>query len=133
MTEALVEVVNLRTTFALGGRSVEAVRGVSFSIAPGEVLGLIGESGSGKTVTGLSLLRLLPDHAAVTADALRFRGGDLTALSNDAFPSREFDFMLSNPPYGKSWKTDLERMGGKDEMRDARFIIDHAGDNSTCA
>jgi len=85
MTEALVEVVNLRTTFAIGARSVEAVRGVSFSIAPGEVLGLIGESGSGKTVTGLSLLRLLPDHASTTADALRFRGQDLTALSKDAF------------------------------------------------
>ena len=49
-------------------------------------------------------------------------------LANDAFPSREFDFMLSNPPYGKSWKTDLERMGGKKDMRDPRFVIDHAGD-----
>jgi 23S rRNA G2445 N2-methylase RlmL len=36
-----------------------------------------------------------------------------STLSSDAFPSMEFDFMLSNPPYGKSWKTDLERMGGK--------------------
>ncbi|MBV8837097.1 MAG: ABC transporter ATP-binding protein [Alphaproteobacteria bacterium] len=85
MSGALLEVVNLRTAFAIGGRSVEAVRGVSFSIAPGEVLGLIGESGSGKTVTGLSLLRLLPEHASMTADALRFRGRDLIALRNDAF------------------------------------------------
>ncbi|HSH77032.1 MAG TPA: N-6 DNA methylase, partial [Herpetosiphonaceae bacterium] len=44
------------------------------------------------------------------------------------FPSYEFDFMLSNPPYGKSWKTDLDRMGGKNEMRDPRFVIQHAGD-----
>jgi type I restriction enzyme M protein len=36
-----------------------------------------------------------------------------STLANDAFPSREFDFMLSNPPYGKSWKSDLERLGGK--------------------
>ena len=36
--------------------------------------------------------------------------------------------MLSNPPYGKSWKTDLERMGGKKDMRDPRFVIEHAGD-----
>ena len=36
--------------------------------------------------------------------------------------------MLSNPPYGKSWKSDLERMGGKDGIKDPRFIIDHAGD-----
>ena len=55
-------------------------------------------------------------------------GPEHSTLSNDAFPTREFDFMLSNPPYGKSWKTDLERMGGKKGMRDHRFLIEHAGD-----
>ncbi|RJP82584.1 MAG: SAM-dependent DNA methyltransferase [Desulfobacteraceae bacterium] len=55
-------------------------------------------------------------------------GPEHSTLSNDAFPSREFDFMLSNPPYGKSWKTDLERMGGKKDMRDPRFVIAHAND-----
>jgi len=55
-------------------------------------------------------------------------GPEHSTLSNDAFPSREFDFMLSNPPYGKSWKSDLERMGGKDGIKDPRFLIDHAGD-----
>ncbi|MHB9130366.1 MAG: type I restriction-modification system subunit M [Armatimonadota bacterium] len=51
-----------------------------------------------------------------------------STLSQDGFLTHEFDFMLSNPPYGKSWKTDLERMGGKVEMTDPRFIIEHAGD-----
>src|SRR5437773_6186173 len=51
-----------------------------------------------------------------------------STLASDAFPSREFDFMLSNPPYGKSWKSDLERMGGKDSIKDPRFIFEHAGD-----
>ena len=55
-------------------------------------------------------------------------GPAYSTLSNDAFPSREFDFMLSNPPYGKSWKSDLERMGGKDGIKDPRFIIEHADD-----
>ena len=55
-------------------------------------------------------------------------GPEHSTLANDAFTTREFDFMLSNPPYGKSWKTDLERMGGKKEMRDPRFVIEHAGD-----
>ena len=55
-------------------------------------------------------------------------GPEHSTLANDAFTSREFDFMLSNPPYGKSWKTDLERMGGKSDMRDPRFVIEHAGD-----
>ena len=55
-------------------------------------------------------------------------GPEHSTLANDAFPAREFDFMLSNPPYGKSWKTDLERMGGKTDMRDPRFVIEHDGD-----
>ena len=55
-------------------------------------------------------------------------GPEYSTLSNDAFGVREFDFMLSNPPYGKSWKSDMERMGGKKDMRDHRFVIEHAGD-----
>ena len=55
-------------------------------------------------------------------------GPEHSTLASDAFTSREFDFMLSNPPYGKSWKTDLERMGAKKGMRDPRFVIEHAGD-----
>ena len=51
-----------------------------------------------------------------------------STLSDDAFSAQEFDFMLSNPPYGKSWKTDLERMGGKRELRDHRFLIEHGDD-----
>ncbi|WP_424945845.1 type I restriction-modification system subunit M [Candidatus Spongiihabitans sp.] len=77
-------------------------------------------------------------YAICKADLLLKSAGDVTdnikggaeysTLSNDAFPTHEFDFMLSNPPYGKSWKSDLARMGGKQDMRDPRFMIDHAGD-----
>lgn len=56
-------------------------------------------------------------------------GPAYSTLANDAFRSREFDFMLSNPPYGKSWKSDLERMGGKKGMQDPRFLIEHDGDS----
>ena len=55
-------------------------------------------------------------------------GPEHSTLANDAFPSREFDFMLSNPPYGKSWKSDLDSMGGKKDMREPRFMIKHDGD-----
>ena len=55
-------------------------------------------------------------------------GPEHSTLAHDAFPRHEFDFMLSNPPYGKSWKSDLERMGGKKEMRDLRFLIEHDRD-----
>jgi type I restriction enzyme M protein len=52
-----------------------------------------------------------------------------STLSTDAFSSLNFDFMLSNPPYGKSWKTDLERLGGKGEIKDSRFLGHHDGDH----
>ena len=55
-------------------------------------------------------------------------GAEHSTLSHDAFPAMEFDFMLSNPPYGKSWKKDLEQMGGKDGMRDPRFKVMHNGE-----
>ena len=55
-------------------------------------------------------------------------GSEHSTLSNDAFRGREFDFMLANPPYGKSWKADLERMGGKGAIRDPRFVIQHTDD-----
>lgn len=55
-------------------------------------------------------------------------GAEWSTLSHDAFPAQEFDFMLANPPYGKSWKKDLESMGGKDGMRDPRFKVMHQGE-----
>ncbi len=55
-------------------------------------------------------------------------GADKSTLSADQFRSREFDFMISNPPYGKSWKTDLDRMGGKKGFSDPRFIVSHSDD-----
>ena len=62
------------------------------------------------------------------ADANIVGGPQHSTLSNDAFGSHNFDFMLSNPPYGKSWKTDLDRMGGRSDMTDPRFVIDHSDD-----
>ena len=56
-------------------------------------------------------------------------GPEYSTLANDAFPSREFDFMLSNPPYGKSWKSDLERMGGKAGIKDPRFTVQNGDDS----
>ncbi len=55
-------------------------------------------------------------------------GAEWSTISHDAFPAREFDFMIANPPYGKSWKKDLESMGGKDKINDPRFKVFHAGE-----
>jgi len=57
-------------------------------------------------------------------------GPAFSTLSNDPFRSRTFDFMLANPPYRNSWKSDLERMSGegsKKGVKDPRFLIEHAG------
>ncbi|MDE2767140.1 MAG: class I SAM-dependent DNA methyltransferase [Chloroflexota bacterium] len=72
----------------------------------------------------ISKADLILKGEGVEADNIHFG----STLSSDGFPSREFDFMLSNPPYGKSWKTDLERMGGKSGLYDMRFIVEHADD-----
>ena len=72
----------------------------------------------------ISKADLILKGEGVEADNIRFG----STLAADAFPAREFDFMLSNPPYGKSWKTDLERMGGKSGMMDPRFVVEHNGD-----
>ena len=87
---------------------------------------LYGQEINGET-TAICKADLLLKGEGEAADNIK-GGPEYSTLSNDGFPSREFDFMLSNPPYGKSWDTDLQRMGGKKEMQDPRFVIEHAGD-----
>ncbi|MDH7499153.1 MAG: ABC transporter ATP-binding protein [candidate division NC10 bacterium] len=78
----LLEVRGLHTDFYTRAGTVRAVEGVSFSLSPGEILGLVGESGCGKTVTALSIMRLLPDRAGVkVAGEILFAGRNLLSLS----------------------------------------------------
>lgn len=82
---ALLDIRNLSARFRIGRTAVQAVRRVDLQVGRGEVLGIIGESGSGKSVTALSILRLLPSHAEVAADRMRFDGQDLLALDDARF------------------------------------------------
>jgi len=79
---ALLSVEGLRTQFATGAGTVRAVDGVSFAIERGEVLGLVGESGCGKSVTSLSIMRLVPPPGQIVAGRIRLEGEDL--LDKDA-------------------------------------------------
>ena len=82
MSEPLVTVQNLTVRFTGGERPVDAVNGVDFELAKGEVLGVLGESGSGKSVTLRALLRILPARRTRIGGAIRVAGGDVLALSD---------------------------------------------------
>ena len=81
----LLKVRNLRTSFATDRGTVRAVNGVSFDLEKGEVVGLVGESASGKSVTALSIMRLIRQPPGrITADRLEFDGLDLLSLDDRA-------------------------------------------------
>ena len=80
MADALLEVENLTVSFPSDEGIVKAVRGMTFSLQPGRVLGIAGESGSGKSVTSLAIMGLLPGNAKV-AGSVRFRGKEILGAS----------------------------------------------------
>jgi peptide/nickel transport system ATP-binding protein len=85
VTAPLLAVRGLRTTFRTDGGPAHAVDGVSFTIAPHETVGLVGESGCGKSVTALSIMRLIPPPGAIEPGGrVEFAGSDLLALDEPA-------------------------------------------------
>ncbi len=81
MTEPLLDVRDLHVTFRTEAGRVGAVDGVSFSVSPGEVLGIVGESGSGKSVTMMSVMRLINDPNAIFEGQVMYKGADLMEAS----------------------------------------------------
>lgn len=81
MSEPVLSVEHLTVQYRTRRGSVHAVNDVSFELHPGESLGLVGESGCGKTTLALALMRILPDNAAILAGRIRLNGVDLAALS----------------------------------------------------
>ena len=79
---SLLTVRDLHTEIHRGHEVVRPVDGISFDIAPGEVVGLVGESGSGKSMTGMSIMGLLPRGGRVSSGSIELNGRDLTSLSD---------------------------------------------------
>lgn len=77
----ILEVKNLSVYFGNPPNELKAVDGISFSLKKGEILGIIGESGSGKTMTALAIMRLLPPTARLVSGSIRFKNRDLLLLS----------------------------------------------------
>ena len=78
-----LSVEDLRTHFFTKDGAVKAVDGVSFTIAPGEILGLVGESGSGKSITGFSIMGLIDPPGRIVSGSIAFQGRDLVGLGED--------------------------------------------------
>ncbi len=133
VTQPLLDVRDLEVAFTRKGRrDVLAVDGVSFSIAPGETIGLVGESGSGKSVTSLAVMGLLPSRGVRVGGEVWFDGTDLRTLSADRMRDirgRDIAMVFQDPmsslnpviPIGVQVTEVLERHQGlkRDEARDA--------------
>jgi oligopeptide transport system ATP-binding protein len=98
--QPLLQVDDLRVEFWTARGTVYAVNGISFEIAPGETLGIVGESGCGKSVTSLALLGILPRAARVPSGTALFAGRDLLKLNDDELREirgREIAMIFQDP------------------------------------
>jgi peptide/nickel transport system ATP-binding protein len=108
--DALLKVRDLHVTFRRGHRTMEAVAGASFDVLKGETLGLVGESGCGKTTTGRAILRLLPKENSGMTGSILFEGTDLGLIPNSAMRGvrRRLQMIFQDPlssfnPRRKVW------------------------------
>ncbi len=97
----LLSVRDLKVTFATGGRTVRALDGVNFEIEEGQTFGLVGETGCGKSVTALSVLRLIPHPPGrIAGGEIHFRGKNLLTLSDEEIRSirgKEISMIFQEP------------------------------------
>jgi peptide/nickel transport system ATP-binding protein len=87
----VLEITNLSTHIKQGTTTIQAVGNIDLRLEPGETLGLVGESGCGKSMTGLSIMRLLPPGGEIVGGSIKLNGGELTAL-----PEREMCHVRGN-------------------------------------
>ena len=81
MSETILSVQNLHTSFTTGKGEVHAVNGVSFDLGTGKILGIVGESGSGKSVTAYSIMRILESNGRIEEGSVLYKGKDVTKFT----------------------------------------------------
>ena len=126
----MLEARNLTVSAALDSESVPVINDLSFTLAPGRVLGLVGESGAGKSMVGRTVAQLLPPGFGVTSGHLEFAGTDLVSMDAEerrALLGREIAFIPQEPlsalnpvlTVGKQFDEHLARIGvGPSERRE---------------
>ncbi len=132
----LLELKGVETQLKVGQGVIRAVDGVSFSVNAGETVGIVGESGAGKSMTALSIMRLLPRSGAITAGHITFKGKELTALSDEEMEDIRGteiamifqDPMTSlNPVFRTGWQVGeplrIHRHAGRREATDAAISL----------
>src|SRR6202035_4238539 len=99
-TRMILQAHNLTVSATLDGASVPVIRDLSFALEPGRVIGLVGESGAGKSMVGRAIAQLLPPGFAVTGGGLDFAGGDLVRVPPErrrALLGRDIAFVPQEP------------------------------------
>jgi peptide/nickel transport system ATP-binding protein len=100
MAPAALEVEDLKVVYTVRGIDREVLRGVSFTVAPGEAYGLVGESGCGKSTTAFAAVRYLPRNGRIVGGHVRVGGRDVTAMSTkelQEFRAREASMVYQDP------------------------------------
>lgn len=99
-TANLLDITDLRVNFKVRGGEVQAVRGVNFSVKPGEAIAIVGESGCGKSVTAQSIMKLLPSPPATISGSILFNGQELVTKSEkemEAIRGKEIGMIFQDP------------------------------------
>lgn len=119
----LLDVVDLKTYYYTRRGQARAVDGVSFSLKKGEHLGLIGESGSGKTTSGRSIIRVLPRNARIVGGEIRFKGQDLVRLPESDMRQKRWREVAMIPQASMGSLDPVYKVG--DQM--AEVLVDRGG------
>lgn len=122
MSEKLLDVIDLKTYFTIAKGDVKAVDGVTFHINKGESLGLVGESGCGKTTTALSAIKLLPDNGKIVGGKVIFNGRDITDLDDEQLYDFRWAEMSMIFQGAMNALNPVQRVG--DQIAEALFLHD---------